>query len=408
MPGPDAHTTRVLRRFALPLIALLATLLVAAPVRADDGRDGDAYLAELRDRVAALRDRLPQITAAGQALANHHATDVSPAGPSFAILDNPALAHELGQRAGSMFNYDARATPRPDDAVITTTPDTLTVTLPDGNAYDIDITAAAPGRHGPARFASRSPSLTAPLHAAAAHAMLVEAFAAATRLGHVPVVRESFDTDTRRDRFYRTLGQRFHRDRWLDPIPPEALAKQYLDRLDTHLLDLQTAARPALMRAADRVAAARRAGHRVYLVAGPHGLPHHLAELRGADKKGSDPFFVALTDGHAVTTRDVVLAFADYQHAGDYDYFPQVDQVRQTRRVVWLLNAHNTYPHDLRRGELVVDLYTPVGDAAVYVDHYDAPLGPTSGVVTLAAYHFLAQESLRSGSVLTRHAGDRQ
>ncbi|MEO0587835.1 MAG: tRNA (adenosine(37)-N6)-threonylcarbamoyltransferase complex dimerization subunit type 1 TsaB, partial [Planctomycetota bacterium] len=81
-----------------------------------------------------------------------------------------------------------------------------------------------PPPQSPNRQTASSPNpLAAPLHAAAAHALLVESFAAATRLGRVPVVRESLDTDTRRDRFFRALDQRFHRDRWLDPIDPGVL-----------------------------------------------------------------------------------------------------------------------------------------------------------------------------------------
>ncbi|MEM0914098.1 MAG: hypothetical protein AAGB29_13195 [Planctomycetota bacterium] len=371
---------------ALAIAAALLALLAALPAFAD----GHAYLTDLRQRVLALHDRLPQIVAAGEALGAHLAADPSPDGPSFAVFGNNALAHELGNRAGSIFNYNARTTPQPGDAAIFTTPTTLTVALPDGTLYTVDLPAPQPPNHQTAKSPNH---LAAPLHAAAAHAVLVEAFAAATRLGHVPVVRESLDTDTRRDRFFRVLDQRFHRDRWLDPIDPGTLAPQYLDNAARHLLDLQTASGGRLDRAADKVKAARFAGDTVYLVAGPHGLPHHLAAL----KKGSDPFFerhfVLLTDEHAVGKRDLVLAFADYQHAGDFDYFPQIDQIRKTRDVVWLLSAHNTYRHDRRRSETVVDLRTPVGDADVRVPMYDCPLGPTSGVVTLAAYHFLAVEA---------------
>ncbi|MEM6334443.1 MAG: hypothetical protein AAF823_13995, partial [Planctomycetota bacterium] len=246
--------------------------------------------------------------------------------------------------------------------------------------------------------------------------LLVESFAAATRLGRVPVVRESLDTDTRRDRLFRTLNQRFHRDRWLDPMTPGSLLTQYLDQLDNHLLDLATTARPALQRAAARAAHARAQGHRVYLVVGPHGLPHHAATLQRtthpnpqaeAERSAASgiphstttttttttPFpYHTLGESEKPSPHDAVLAFADYQHAGAYDFFPQVDRLRKTRRITWLLNAHNTYRHDLRRGERVVDLLTPVGDAAIRVSMYDAPLGPTSGVITLAAFHAITLE----------------
>ncbi|MEM1209086.1 MAG: hypothetical protein AAF586_09915 [Planctomycetota bacterium] len=381
---------------ALAISAALLAILATVPALAD----GHAYLTELRERIAAINDRLPQIVQAGEALAEHFDRHPDADDPGLVVLGNNALAHELGNRAGSVFNYDVRTAPRPGDAAILTTPTTLTVALPDGTRCTIDLPVPPPGRHDPARPADAPPArpsadpparFAAPLQAAAAHAVMLEAFAAATRLGRVPVVRESLDTDTRRDRFFRVLGQRFHRDRWLDPIDPGTLAPQYLDNLADRLLDLQTASGGRLDRAADRVKAARFAGDTVYLVAGPHGLPHHLAALAKADP---DFPFVLLTDAHAVGQRDLVLAFADYQHAGDYDYFPQIDQMRKTRDVVWLLNAHNTYRHDRRRSETVVDLRTPVGDADVRVEMYDCPLGPTSGVVTLAAYHFLAAEAV--------------
>ncbi|MEO0964690.1 MAG: hypothetical protein AAFY08_06175 [Planctomycetota bacterium] len=369
---------------ALAISAALLAILATVPALAD----GHAYLTELRERVALLNDRLPQIVQAGEALAEHFDQHPDADDPGLIVLGNNALAHELGNRAGSVFNYDARTAPRPGDVAILTTPTTLTVALPDGTRHTVDL----PVPDSPDHHTAKPPNAyAAPLQAAAAHAVMLEAFAAATRLGRVPVVRESLDTDTRRDRFFRVLGQRFHRDRWLDPIDPGTLAPQYLDNLADHLVDLQTASGGRLDRAADRVKAARFAGDTVYLVAGPHGLPHHLAALAKADP---DFPFVLLTDAHAVGQRDLVLAFADYQHAGDYDYFPQIDQMRKTRDVVWLLSAHNTYRHDRRRSETVVDLRTPVGDADVRVEMYDCPLGPTSGVVTLAAYHFLGAEAV--------------
>ncbi|MEM9251086.1 MAG: hypothetical protein AAGB29_01935 [Planctomycetota bacterium] len=358
---------------AAGLLALLATLPALA--------NGHAYLTDLRDRVAALNDRLPQIIDAGEALATHFADHPETDAPGLVVSGNHALAYELGNRAGAVFGYNARTTRQTGDAAILTSPTSLAVALPDAQPIDIDLTTD--GQPLPPRFA-------APLQAAAAHAVMLEAFAAATRLGKVPVVRESLDTDTRRDRFFRVLGQRFHRDRWLDPIDPGTLAPRYLDNTARHLLDLQTASGKRLDRAADRVARVMRSGDTVYLVAGPHGLPHHLAALAKSDP---DFPFTPLADEHPVGPRDVVLAFADYQHAGDFDYFPQIDRIRKTRGVVWLLNAHNTYRHDLRRGETVIDLRTPVGDANVRVDMYDCPLGPTSGVATLAAFHFLAVEA---------------
>jgi hypothetical protein len=369
-------------------IGLAIAAAVAAAVGGPAMADGEAYLAALRDRVAAMHERVPQLVSAGAALGDHLSEDPSPGGPGLAVVGDPALAYELGRRAGTIFAYDARTSAQPGDATLTTSPGAVNVTLPGGARYAVSIreASAEEGEQAlPARFA-------APLRAVAAHAVMLEAFAAATRLGQVPVVRESLDTDTRRDRFFRTLGQRFHRDRWLDPVAPGVLAERYLAAVDAHLLDLQTAARPGLMNAADRLAEARDAGRPIYLVVGPHGLPHHLADLLRADPARLADRFTPLTERHAVTPADAVLAIADYQHAGDPDYFSQVDRMRRTPRVVWLLSAHNTTLADLAPGELAVDLRTPVGDAAIRLEHYDAPLGPTSGVATLAALHFLLAE----------------
>ncbi|MEM6334895.1 MAG: hypothetical protein AAF823_16305, partial [Planctomycetota bacterium] len=181
-PQPHRPLRRAWRA-ALILLALslaLATLSSAAEPPATP-RPGttppDRYLADLRAAVADLAQQSDAITAAAEALAQHLASDPSPRGPSFAVVNNPALAHELGNRAGSIYAYDARTTPRPQDATLTTTPTTLTLTLPNGQTHTI-TTLPTPAPQSPNHEITQSPNhLAAPLHAAAAHALLVESFA---------------------------------------------------------------------------------------------------------------------------------------------------------------------------------------------------------------------------------------
>ena len=220
--------------------------------------------------------------------------------------------------------------------------------------------------------------------AAAAWTFQCELFAACTRLGEIAVVRQSFEIDTKRKRYWCYGSQRFHHDRWLDPISPGSLGQRYLDGLRSVLRDVGTASWDAITETAQRARDTLDAGGRVFVVAGGPYVPHVIAR---------DPSpFIPLTD-EVLGENDFIIAVGTHAPAGD-DWWGDVDRLRRAGRgIAWIVNAYNTHPRDLNRDEIVIDLWCPVGDGVVKVEHYDARLGPVSSVVAEAVVRMLMAES---------------
>ena len=108
--------------------------------------------------------------------------------------------------------------------------------------------------------------LNTTLNLSVAWLLQTEFFAACTRRGEVPVARRAFEIDTRRDRYFRYEGQRFHHDCWLDPIPEGELGKKYLKELRLALRDVGTASWDAVINTADRASFAIQQDGKVYLL----------------------------------------------------------------------------------------------------------------------------------------------
>ncbi len=328
-----------------PIALMLCALITQAALGEDYFQTLDRRLSDLQRRAidAALLDR------AARALIG---------GADLTVVGDPGVAADLVGGAGA-FAFSTLDPPRAGDVVLLleglpAPPDTVALPLPDDPDPAVRL--------------------------AAAWAVQLELFAACTRLGETPVVRQSLEIDTRRDRFFRYGGQRFHHDLWLEPIPAHTLAPRYLAAVRRVLRDLATASGDALDRAAFRIDDTLADGGVVRLRPAGRALPHHVLGL---------PFPVLADDAARPGPRDLVLAIGGYAHPGS-EYWGEEDFRDAGRGVIWAVNAYDTYPHDLRRGEFVIDLMGPVGDCVVKVEHYDARLGPVSSVTAAAVAHHLA------------------
>lgn len=348
----------------------LLLCICAASAHADDAID-EAF-AKLRMSLDHIESQLPLIADAADA-----AAEMIIDGAGLRVEDRP-LSHELSQNPGAMFTAKRRR-----NVTLALVGDRLVVTAQDQ------------------RFAIDS----AGLPVVTAWAFKCELFAACVRRGEVPVVRQSFEIDTHRRRYWRYEGQRFHDDRWLDPTPaPESaeggidarpfnhgvLGQRYLAGLRAVLLDLDTAGRNAIERAIARAQTARDAGGTVYLVAGGPYLPHRLAPhlhagLHAPEASHVNAKPVPMSD-HTPGPDDFVIALGIDAHVGG-EWWGDVDRLRAAGLgVAWVVNGCNTSPRDLHRRDILVDLWTPVGDGLVRVEHYDARLGPANTFAADAVY----------------------
>jgi hypothetical protein len=212
---------------------------------------------------------------------------------------------------------------------------------------------------------------------------------------------QSFDVDTRRDRWRHTHEHRWHPDIRLSPIAAGALGRSYLSHLRGVLRDVGTASWSALAATVDRASATIFDGGRVFVAADPAGLAgvarHHGGQL-AADpwlfvrlplegevpagmRPGRDDFVIALgaADPPPAPGSGSPGASAPYvRHAG--------------RGVAWVISAYLTKPSDLAYGDIVIDQFWPPDDALVPVPGYDAHVGPASGVVSEAILWMLAAQ----------------
>jgi hypothetical protein len=236
--------------------------------------------------------------------------------------------------------------------------------------------------------------MAAVLNAAVAWAFECELFSAITRLDKVPVVRQSFEIDTRRRRWLRYGSQRFHHDRWLDPIPPGDLGLAYLDGLRDVLRDVGTASWRGIARASRRAESTLTSGGTVWLRAGGRYLPYHVDGQLASDPglftalnhDGSDPRLAGPGGG------DFVIAVGESETAGSYEWGEPELLRKAGRGVAWVVNGYNTQPRDLYQREVLIDLWAPFGDGVVRVENYDTRLGPVTGVVGEAVTWMIAAE----------------
>ena len=400
-------------RFWFILWACLTVVAVICDARADEAPYARVYMEQLQDNLDAIRAQMPTIADAADRTA-----EAMIAGRGFGVRGDRGLAHELSNRAGAMMNYDGRPGEAGDVILYV-----LGLGDPAGHLVKINELKAAGSiviGMGSIEYLKQQridqdvidacdfwldnavnveDETYAPMrpvmNTAAAWTFQCELFAALTRHDKVPVVRQSFEIDTRHKRWQRYTGQRFHHDRWLDPMPPRKLGEAYITGLQVVLRDIGTASWKSLALTADRAFAAHQAaGAHVWLRPGGRGLPYHV----GRQLHGDPDIFKLLThDGSdpnldSPTKDDMLIAVGRYETAGSYEW-GEPELLRQAGRgVMWIVNGYNTQPADLKRNERLIDLWGPVGDCVVKIDHYDTRLGPVNGVTAEAVLWMIAAQ----------------
>ncbi len=416
-------------------IACLFFALGPAGLHADEAPHARAYLETLSARLQQIDRQMPAITQAAD-----FAAGALVEGGSFAVHGDDGLANELSNRAGAMMGYDGRRGEAGDVVLyvfgLERTGGGDAGTLLSRQIQDMArLKGAGSGvialgsvdklrRFGVldeargacavlldnAATVNRKRELAAKvddgvqdsagvpmetvLNAAAAWAFECELFAALTRLDKVPIVRESFETDTLKKRWLRYGSQRFHHDRWLDPISPGRLGHAYLDGLQTILTDIGTASWTSLSRTARRANDTRAAGGTVWLRTGGRYLPYHAGGQLTADPG----VFTLLThDGSnpklpAPGGNDYLIAVGRYETAGSWEWGEPELLRKAGRGVAWVVNGYNTQRRDLHRNERLIDLWGPVGDCVVKVENHDTRLGPTGSITAEAVTWMIAAE----------------
>lgn len=400
------------RLWLLHLVCLLL-LLPVCHAQAEEAPYARAYLNGLHRNLDEVCERMPAITEAAD-----RAAEALIAGHGFGVRGDRGLALELSNRAGALMNYDGRPGEAGDVIVYVIGMDNLTgqlvriKELKDAGSVVIGLGSTQQLKQlgiyqevvdaCDAWLDNRVDDVDeahAPMqpvmNTATAWAFECELFAAMTRRDSVPVVRQSFETDTKQQRWRRYVGQRFHHDRWLDPIPPRKLGETYISSLKDVLRDIGTASWPSLARTVDLASEViEQPGAHVWLRPGGRGLPYHVGGTQPHDPglfkllthDGSDPSLDSPDD------KDYVLAVGRHETAGSWEW-GEPELLRQAGRgVTWIVNGYNTQPWDLYRNERLIDLWGPVGDCVVKVENYDTRLGPVSGVTGEAVLWMIASE----------------
>lgn len=417
------------------LIACLLFAMGAAGLHADEAPHARAYLDTLIARLQQIDAQMPAIAGAADLVAGALVE-----GKTFAVCGDDGLANELSNRAGALMGYDGRRGEAGDVALYvlglerTGSGDAgalLSWQIEDmarlkeagsgvialGSADKLRRFGVLDEARGAcavlldnAATLNRKRGLDAGvdddvqdsagvpmetvLNAAAAWAFECELFAALTRLDKVPVVRQSFEIDTLKRRWQRYGTQRFHHDRWLDPISPGILGHAYLNGLRGTLTDIGTASWTNLARTSRRANDTLASGGKVWLRAGGRYLPYHVGGQLAADPgvftvlnhDGSDP------ELPAPGGNDYQVAVGRYEAAGSWEWGEPELLRKAGRGVTWVVNGYNTQRRDLYRNERLIDLWGPVGDCIVKVEHYDTRLGPVGSVTAEAVTWMLAAE----------------
>ncbi len=423
-----------MRRAVLLFLLSMALMLTMSPsvLYADEAPHARAYLGQLNTRIQLVGAQMPKISRAAEQAAQAIVAGRGDCG--FGVRGDAGLANELSNRGGAMLGYDGRAGESgdvilfvlglvPSDVIDTRAQlikqiDELqrlelagaTVIVIGSSAHlhsyglldgvkdtcSVFLDNAVPAVDGVFvdEFGRAVVPMATVLNAAVAWAFECEMFSALTRLDKLPVVRQSFEIDTRMRRWQRYGSQRFHHDRWLDPIPPGILGQAYLNGLSEVLLDIGTASWRSIARTAHRADRTFAAGGTVWLRAGGRYLPYHVGGQLSADPR----LFTSLSHdgsdaGLAVPGKnDFVIAVGESETAGSYEWGEPEMLRKAGRGVAWIVNGYNTQRRDLHRRETLIDLWAPFGDGVVHVEDYDTALGPVTGVVGEAVMWMIAAE----------------
>ena len=408
------------------ILIFTVLLLLGTPAAylhaADEVPHARAYLDALEASLDQIQNNMPDISKAADTAALALAD-----GAGFGVRGDDGLASELSNRAGAMMGYDGRRG-KAGDVILYVFGLGVSDDLNTNEQLEQQLNIAAElkadgstliGLGSTARLRQfglldradticdawldnaadiRDGKLNAPNetvnNAVLAWTFECELFAALTRVDKVPTVQQSFEIDTLKKRWYRYGIQHFHHDRWLDPIDPGRLGGTYITKLHAVLLDIGTSSWPQIVRTVNRAYDTKKSGGTVWLRAGGRYLPYHL----GGKLNNDQELFTLLThDGSnpnlpAPGMNDFVIAVGEHETAGSWEWGEPELLRKAGRGVTWIVNGYNTQDADLKRREVLIDLWAPVGDTAIKVDDYDVKLGPISGITGEAVTWMIAAE----------------
>jgi hypothetical protein len=389
----------------MPFCLLVATICVLTSHPPDEAPAARAWWQQLDAAIVALGEETPAIAATADEASARLA-----AGASLGVRGNRALATAFAQDPGGLQWCNGAPGGDGDVVILAFVPPTHAterrqwlqqrrreaMQLTEAGGFVIGIGAGGEASDVCDAWLTLpdDPHLQRTLLPVVAWAWQAELFAAFTRRGLVPVVRRSVHDDTRQS-FARRYGllQRFHDDRWLDPIAPGELAASYLSELRLVLRDVGTASWPGVAEAGNRARQALRRGGSIWVLATGHAAAALQPPLRSLDEAP-----------RVLGVSDLVLAIGSYEPPGTSDW-DDPDHLRTAGLgVAWITNTHFASAGDVRLGspaesdaDVIIDLWAPLADAVVRIPHHDAPLGPVSAVVAVAVMEAVRVEATRDG-----------
>ncbi|QDU34972.1 hypothetical protein KS4_30490 [Poriferisphaera corsica] len=239
-----------------------------------------------------------------------------------------------------------------------------------------------------------------------------ELFCAATRhfRDNIPVVKKSFELDSRQVRFLDYIHTPYHSDRPApDPIKPMALGGKYLKTLQNVVRDLQTASFGAIENTIDRMRIAVAEESRIYVKpSGP--FIQYLTPVYSLNSSVTTlPKFPGIFTpwrNQDPTNSDFMIVIGDHEPAYSefFGSWEELDRIKQLPlAAAWVLEGYNTrqselkmpakrptnFPHEYF-GDILIDKCGNVGDALINIPDYDTNLGPSSSFTSLTIYQTIS------------------
>ncbi|QQE13029.1 hypothetical protein JD969_06100 [Planctomycetota bacterium] len=245
-----------------------------------------------------------------------------------------------------------------------------------------------------------------------------ELFCASTRhfRDNIPVVRKSFELDTRQLRYVDYIHTPYHADRLPpDPVKPMALGAKYLKTLQNITRDLQTASFDNIEHTIDRMSIATAEDSRIFINAsGP--FIQYLSPIYSLNSTITSlpnyPSIYTPWRNQTPKKSDFIIIIADHQTAYSeyFGSYKEIDRIKQfPLGSAWIIESYNTpkgtlrranhnftdFPHDTL-GDILIDKFGQVGDTLINVPDYDTNLGPSSTFTSLTLYQTLTAPFLNN------------
>ena len=232
---------------------------------------------------------------------------------------------------------------------------------------------------------------------------IAEYVAAHTRAGRMPTLWQSMFVPGAAIRNDRIGDEAFHSDRRVPPVEPGVLGREYCDKVERILGDIQAGELSEFPRAGAVCAAALEHGRTVGA-----GLIGHFMTSQLRMPSYPDGLFAVRDNEYGVAQLAETLGRGDvWLHVG-YSYTP-LRELWFARRVgirsiavysggPLLLGEGAPVPPEPGLSDVYIDPHWRHGDAAVTVPGYDVPILPPSGIVMVTCYWMIIGETLAAMS----------